>query len=167
MKKFSILLLFVFILIACTGKAKPADIFGVYPGMTCPEFTKLFEGQKVDFSKKGDNYIFSFRDDIWDKADVNCSEVVREITFVSKSGIDPVYSQRYEDIKRYLLDKFRDNKIVYEEGSRIIDFGNGVTLQFFADSGKGVVKGYKVTVRDTEGARKNWEIVLEYLNKEP
>lgn len=165
MKK--VMLVLVAMALVATACARKVDIVKfdkIYPGMNCVEMTEYLTKNKLAFDKSDKMYTLPLEGAVWDKAMIICDgEKVSQIHFHSKKGDGSVSAKAYIDAQTGLMETFRDNLITYEEGSKIINFGNGVKLHQFPDAKTGMITNFNITIENVDNAKTAWDKMFPTL----
>lgn len=167
MKKVTILILAATLfLVGCVSKDVKVEKFnGIFPGMSCSELDSYLNKNNIPFKKDKDGYEFCLKDEAWETAHVTCNGTVTEMEFVSMKGSSPKNAQMYIDMQQSLLNAFRDNQIMYEEGNKIINLSNGIKIHQFVDAKSGVITGFKISVEAGPDSKLAWQTAAPLLLK--
>ena len=167
MKKVMLVLLALALVVsACSRKVSIVKLDKVYPGMSCVEASDYLTKNKLSFDKKDKMFILPLDGAAWDKAMIVCEgEKVSSMHFHSKKGEGSQYAKAYIDAQTGLMDAFRDQTITYEEGSKIINFNNGVKLHQFPDTKTGTITNFVITIDNADNAKTTWDKLYLALPK--
>ena len=166
MKKLvGLVLVSLFFLAACSKGVSVKDLDGVRPGISCSDLETVLEKAKAPFKKEGNKYKVVLKEKAWADLFITCDGVVTMIEYNSAEGLSPKHAQAYIDVQVFLLKTFKGNMIMYEEGNKIVNMGNGIKLHQFYDSKSGAVTHFKISVDNSEGAKLAWNSVYPYLPK--
>ena len=153
----------LFFLVGCSKGVSITVLEGVKPGMNCSDLDNYFKDKDVPVKKSGNVYKVELKEDAWADAVITCDVRITLIEYNSTVASSVKHAKVYVDVQQFLLKTFEGNMIMYEEGNKIVNLGNGIKLHQLYDLKTGMVRSFKISVDSSENAKLAWNKVQPYL----